>query len=356
MLIISNYLYGQLHDVHRYCYVIKSKEWYKYQMHLWENEIEKNQMNEESWYNFYFASRYASIGSKDRKQLLDSIIQKIQKHVPESYLIPYFKYYNGDHKIEHLEKAFQLNPECSDLYWEFIQYYDTQGNYSKKKEFCDQLYHSKKIISSLYDYSYNILNSMEMNSIIFTNGDNDTYPLWILQEVKGIRKDVMVLNAHAIFVLRDLLAMKFNEKNIEIDFASLPKEDEDFSLFLNQLIFDIRKSNPNISIYFAPTMDPNSIKEINDNLYNNGLVLAYSENLIDQEKLVQKNIEMNFRLDYLNEDWYNEQHISQAIMNQLNLNYIIGFKILSNIYHSMGLPDKSNFWNEKAIQLSSKVE
>jgi tetratricopeptide (TPR) repeat protein len=44
------------------------------------------------------------------------------------------------------------------------------------------------------EYGYNILQSAETGGIIFTNGDNDTYPVWFMQETNGIRQDVRIVN------------------------------------------------------------------------------------------------------------------------------------------------------------------
>lgn len=55
-------------------------------------------------------------------------------------------------------------------------------------------YQSRKDNYFPYDYAYNLLQSVDKDGIIFTNGDNDTFPLWCLQAAYGVRTDVKIVN------------------------------------------------------------------------------------------------------------------------------------------------------------------
>ena len=44
------------------------------------------------------------------------------------------------------------------------------------------------------NFAISMLESCDKNAILFVNGDNDTFPLWYIQNVEGIRRDIRVIN------------------------------------------------------------------------------------------------------------------------------------------------------------------
>ena len=345
--------------VYRIVYVQKPNEWYVEQAELWKKEIDNNPKNPEAWYNYYNAVRYAryveTIDTQDKKTRLKKIIEDMGEAIPGTYEYYLLKFWNSYSltDISILEKAYKVAPERVDTYYGFISHSDFTGQDRKMKEFCEKLYQSKDIAPGLINYNYNVLMSCEENAILFTNGDNDTYPIWVLQEAKGIREDVTLLNQSIIRASNEYLERKLKEKNITIDVSKLPpKKDKEF---VTELCKIIAAESPETPIYFALTVYERHIESILDDLYIVGLTYQYSPERIDNLALLKKNLKSNLRLDYLKYDWYDHSYLATGIVTHMNLNYIAPMIMLAEHYKTSGEDKKAEDWKGLALVLAFRA-
>jgi hypothetical protein len=376
--------------VHYYAQKMMPREWYAQQTELWKIEAGKDPKNGEAWRNYYLATEYANrdgdpsaSGAKLAKILDDmqaaimgnalpdlykylaaekqeSRLQKaffteagptsLAKSIPGLYEFLILKYRHGHGNIALLEGAYQLRPDDPQSYDDLIVHYETMGDDAKAKELCERLYQSQYLATGLLEYNYNVLMSTEKNAILFTNGDNDTFPPWLLQRAKDVRPDVTVLNVHLISD-QNYLKRLLKAKHVEVDLEKLP--DKDVYRCIPELGKAIAAANPAVPVYFALTLEGAHTKGLANNLYVTGLASRYSSKRIDNLAMLQENVENNFRLDYLKYDWYSENHVSTpAMVAGLNTNYVAPFMMLAEHYEKAGEKKKADYWKSSALDIA----
>ena len=150
--------------------------------------------SEYSYANWMYAARYAD--DKDYWELLDKGLEKYPANPTLLYLKGLKK--NGEHNNtegrRYMEKAAALDPSYTDPWFALIPTYMDAGDEDKIDDALRKIVECGIINDEVMDFCYNVMASMDNNGILITNGDNDTYPIWIMQRLMNIRPDVVVLN------------------------------------------------------------------------------------------------------------------------------------------------------------------
>ena len=177
--------------------VIYDKETYAELAVLWKKYYE-HFPSEDAYGNWMYAERYA--GSEDFEKLLEKGLKKYSANPTLLYLASCKKHgmHNYSVGLNYLEKASSLDPTYMDPWFSLVIHYMDQGDEERTDLALYNILHEGVIAEEVMDYSYNMLIGLKENAILISNGDNDTYPGWILTRLLNIRDDVSIVNRNLL--------------------------------------------------------------------------------------------------------------------------------------------------------------
>ncbi len=290
------------------------------QKKYWKQVAESQANNEQAWLNYFEAARVSFVSSNSRvyssseKKELETIAAQVAASLPQSYCHYYIQYMlieKHDDSWPYLLKATEIR-SSPDLLDDLVCYYSILKNSSGLSQAISQLHSSGQINSELLEYNQNVLNSIEQYGVLITYGFADTYPILLLQEIYGFRKDVQIICLDWI---------KSNKYKVELQ--------NRYGLSLDGLKSESEALKGCLKIesypYVGLTLPPSLIKPYLDDLYCTGLALKYSSEPVSNIN----NIAFNWSL-------FKKKHIRAS--EDINVNYLVPLSLLIDYYQKRNEP------------------
>lgn len=177
----------------------------------------------------------------------------------------------------------------------------------------------------------NYLNSCAPNAILFTNGDNDTYPLLYVQAKYGFRTDVLVVNMSLLQTERYINSLR--EPTIKAPALPLTLTMDDVADHKKEVIYILKDEENNLAIDVSDLVLQIKSGKLSKSTENGTIYYSPSNRFI-------------FNVDNLKMDWYvNKSYfflnhlVFLDIMSSSNLKRPLYFAISMDSEHFFGLND-----------------
>jgi hypothetical protein len=309
--------------------VIYDDETYIKLMQLWKNYYDEYP-SEYAYANWMYAARYA--GSERYTELLSKGLGEYPAN-PVLLYLKSFQHHGAHDDMEgrkYLEKAIALDPDFADPWFGLVIHYMDLNDRERLNVSLRRLLESGVITDEVMDYNYNMLVSLDENAILITNGDNDTYPGWILQHILDVRPDVAVVNRsllntdwYPLYVIKHGLSRFIDKSELEnlrdailVEMADRKAGFIPGGLFGDTLILRIIESAERAGrpVYFAKTLyATEKLRRVCENGRDLGLVTLVTESqasYAEQLRIVYKTWLESFRTSGL--DSWRLAHSSPA--------------------------------------------
>jgi len=150
--------------------------------------------SEYAYANWMYAARYAE--DKDYSRLLDKGVKRYPANPTLLYLKGLQTLGTSDDAQgrSYLERAVAMDPKYADPWFPLVTHFMRLQDDERVDGALRHLLETGVITDEVMDFNYNLLIGLDKNAILITNGDNDTYPGWILTRILNVRPDVSIVN------------------------------------------------------------------------------------------------------------------------------------------------------------------
>ncbi|WP_165823791.1 formylglycine-generating enzyme family protein [Pseudochryseolinea flava] len=313
--------------------VIHPLGWYSAQQQLWADEVKRHRKDPKTWLNYYAASRYAGMGDSE----LDLIVSNMAGDAAHSFEFALVKGWHLGNTLEGFKQialAYNLQPQNASTYASMLLFSDIENDRSERAQFSQKLLASGLLSSSLLHYSYNVLMSVEQGGVLITEGENTAVPLYVLQDVFDVREDVKVVQLELLTTAELRTKILSNHRLLLNDGVASATNNT------QAIAIQLPIQNPSYKFFYGLTLTQDNVSSIREQLYVVGLASQKSSERLDNLKVIQRNIESRFLLDYLTVDFNGESEFASGRV--LSANYLVPMLMLHEFYREKNEMERAN--------------
>lgn len=334
-------------------------DWYETQAKAWKQVIDNGSSNAMAWVYWAEANRMArnftDAAKWEARQSAyflpaDQLLEAAGKAIPNT-----FEYYflqmqaernNKQAWYDLLAKAQTLRP-YDDLLLPWLMNRNLiENDKPAMAEVSKQWFAHNEIPQEILTTAFNLLISLDTNAILLTNGDNDSYPCWVLQQARQIRPDVLVINLPLASYYPSYRAAAFAQAGLSGTTDSLRTA----PLLFQKLI----RETSGRPVYLSAFSSESIYKGYEKSMYMVGLALKYSPKSFDNLAVLRNNVENKYLLDFLRQTF--TVNPSESVVKMFRSSYLSIFNLLYEDYRKKGETTKAKRLKDLALKIAKDAD